>query len=320
MLETGLFELNAVGAISAHGSFRAAATELGISPSALSHAIAGLEARLGVRLINRTTRSVALSEAGERFLARVGPALQEIAGAIEDVNAFRDTPTATLRINLKERAAHQIMRPVVATYLRRYPDMNVELVIEGRPIDIVAEGFDAGIRLAESVPQDMVAVPCGPDSRFIVVGAPGYLERMPALRSPTDLLAHSCIRRRLSGGKLYRWEFEKRGEAMSLDVPGRLTLDNDFLMVDAALEGLGLAFLSDFWVSEHLAAGTLKAVLEDWTPPFPGLRLYYPPHRHMTAGLRAFVDLLREERKSLLSGKTATRAGAGKARANKGQS
>ena len=164
MLETGLFELNAVGAISAHRSFRAAAVELGVSPSALSHAIAGLEARLGVRLINRTTRSVALSEAGERFLARVNPALQEIARAVEDVNAFRDTPTGTLRINLKERAAHQILRPVVATYLRRYPDMNVELVIEGRPVDIVAEGYDAGVRLAEAVPQDMVAVPCGPDS------------------------------------------------------------------------------------------------------------------------------------------------------------
>ena len=144
----------------------------------------------------------------------------------------------------------------------------------------------------------MVAVPCGPDSRFIVVGAPAYLESAPALRSPADLLAHSCIRRRLSGGKLYRWEFEKRGEEMSLDVPGRLTLDNDLLMVEAAVEGLGLAFLSDFWVTGHLAAGTLKAVLQDWTPPFPGLRLYYPPHRHMTAGLRAFIDLLREETRS----------------------
>lgn len=315
MLDTGLFELNAVGAISTHRSFRAAAAELGISPSALSHAIAGLEARLGVRLINRTTRSVALSEAGERFLARVSPALQEIAGAIEDVNAFRDTPTGTLRINLKERAAHQILRPVVAKYLRSYPDMNVELVIESRPIDIVAEGFDAGVRLAESVPQDMVAVPCGPDTRFVVVGAPAYLDHAPALHSPADLLAHPCIRRRLPGGKLYRWEFEKRGEEISLDVPGRLTLDNDLLMVEAAVEGLGLAFLSDFWVTQHLADGTLRAVLDDWTPAFPGLRLYYPRHRHMTAGLRAFVDLLREQRKSSPSEKTASRSGAGNSRA-----
>jgi DNA-binding transcriptional LysR family regulator len=305
MLQTGLFELNAVAAISSHRSFRAAATQLGISPSALSHAIAGLEKRLGVRLINRTTRSVALSEAGERFLARVNPALREIAGALEDVNAFRDTPTGTLRINLKERAAHQILRPVVAKFLRRYPDMNVELTLEGRPIDIVAEGFDAGIRLAESVPQDMIAVPCGPDSRFIVVGAPGYFARASVPRSPSDLLRHECIRRKMPSGKLYRWEFERRDEAVALDVPGRLTLDNDSLMVEAAVEGLGLAFVSDFWVTEHLAAGMLQAVLEDWTPPFPGLRLYYPGHRHMTAGLRAFVELLREERKSAAKTKAA---------------
>jgi DNA-binding transcriptional LysR family regulator len=310
MLHTGLFELNAVAAISAHRSFRAAATELGISPSALSHAIAGLEKRLGVRLINRTTRSVSLSEAGEHFLARVSPALREIAGAMEDVNEFRDTPTGTLRINLKERAAHQILRPVVANFLRRYPDMNVELALEGRPIDIVAEGFDAGVRLAESVPQDMVAIPCGPDSRFIVVGAPAYFERASVPRSPSDLLDHECIRRRMPGGKLYRWEFEKRGEEMAVDVPGRLTLDDDILMVEAAVEGLGLAFVSDFWVKGHLAAGNLKTVLEDWTPPFPGLRLYYPGHRHMTAGLRAFVDMLREERKSAAKSKAAARAGA----------
>jgi DNA-binding transcriptional LysR family regulator len=310
MLHTGLFELNAVAAISAHRSFRAAAVELGISPSALSHAVAGLEKRLGVRLINRTTRSVALSEAGERFLARVSPALHEIAGAMEDVNEFRDTPAGTLRINLKERAAHQILRPVVAKFLRRYPDMKVELTLEGRPIDIVAEGFDAGIRLAESVPQDMIAIPVGPDSRFIVVGAPEYFAHSPAPKSPADLLGHECIRRRLPGGKLYRWEFERRGEEMAVEVPGRLTLDNDSLMVEAALEGLGLAFVSDFWVSEYLAAGKLRAVLEDWTPPFPGLCLYYPGHRHMTAGLRAFVDLLRQERKSSARGKAAARPAA----------
>src|ERR1700760_1053935 len=307
MIETGLFELNAVAAISAHRSFRAAATELGISPSALSHAIAGLEKRLGVRLINRTTRSVALSEAGERFLARVNPALREIAGAMEDVNAFRDTPAGNLRINAKERAAYQILRPVVAKYLRRYPDMQVELTMEGRTIDIVAEGFDAGIRLAESVPQDMVAIPCGPDSRFIVVGAPAYFDRAQVPRSPADLLAHECIRRRMPSGNLYRWEFERRGEEIALDVPGRLTLDNDSLMVEAAVEGLGLAFVSDFWVTDQLAAGTLRAVLEDWTPPFPGLRLYYPGHRHMTAGLRAFVDLIREQQKSAAA-RTGSRA------------
>lgn len=295
MLDAGLFELNAIAAIAAHRSFRAAATQLGISPSALSHAVAVLERRLGVRLINRTTRSVSLSAAGERFLARVSPALREIAGAMEDVNVFRDTPAGTLRISLKERAAHQILRPVVAKFLRRYPDMQVELTMEGRNIDIVAEGFDAGIRLAEALPQDMVAIPCGPESRFVVVGAPCYFERISIPRAPSDLLAHECIRRRMPGGKLYRWEFEKRGEEVVLDVPGRLTLDSDALMIEAALDGFGVAFVSDWWVAGHLADGRLQAVLEDWTPPFPGLHFYYPRHRHMTAGLRAFIDLLREE-------------------------
>jgi DNA-binding transcriptional LysR family regulator len=178
---------------------------------------------------------VSLSEAGERFLARVGPALSEIAGALEDVNEFRDTPAGTLRIDLMERAAHHILRPVVAKFLRCHPDINVELTLDGRAIDIVAEGFDAGIRLAEAVPQDMIAIPCGPDTRFIVVGAPGYLARAPVPRTPSDLLSHECIRRRLASGKLYRWEFEKRGEPMTVDVPGRLTLDNDRLMVEAAV-------------------------------------------------------------------------------------
>src|SRR5580704_2107900 len=196
MQDTGLFELNAVAAISARRSFRAAATELGISPSALSHAIAGLEKRLGVRLINRTTRSVSLSEAGQRFLARVSPALREIAGALEDVNEFRDTPTGTLRINLKERAAHQILRPIVAKFLRRYPDMNVELALEGRHIHIVGEGFDAGVRLDDYVQQDTIAIPCGPGSRFIVVGAPDYFARASVPGLPSDLLKHECIRRR----------------------------------------------------------------------------------------------------------------------------
>jgi DNA-binding transcriptional LysR family regulator len=309
MIQPGLFELNAVAAISAHRSFRAAATELGISPSALSHAIAALEKRLGVRLINRTTRSVSLSEAGERFLSRISPALREIAGALEDVNEFRDTPAGTLRINLKERAAYQILRPVVAKFLRRYPDMNVELIMEGRHIDIVAEAFDAGIRLAEAVPQDMVAIPCGPDSRFIVVGSPDYFARASLPKSPSDLLRHECIRRRLPGGRLYHWEFEKRGEEIALDVQGRLTLDHDGLMVEATVEGLGLAFVSEFWVTEHLAAGSLRAVLEDWTPPFPGLRLYYPRHRHMTAGLRVFVELLREEGRRVARGKTTNERG-----------
>ena len=293
MLQTGLFELNAVAAISAHRSFRAAATELGISPSALSHAITGLEKRLGVRLINRTTRSVSLSEAGERFLARVSPALREIAGALEDVNEFRDTPTGTLRINLKERAAHQILRPIVAKFLRRYPDMSVELALEGRHIDIVAEGFDAGVRLAESVPQDMVAIPCGPDSRFIVVGAPDYFARASVPRSPSDLLNHECIRRRMPGGKLYRWEFARNAEEFAIDTPGALTLDHNGLMVEAAEAGLGIAFVPEPFARQALEEGRLVALLAEWSPAIPGLCLYYPGHRHVPPALRAFIEELR---------------------------
>ncbi len=290
----GLLELNAVAAVATHRNFRRAAAELGLSPSALSHAIATLERRLGVRLINRTTRSVALSEAGERFLARVRPALHEIAGAMEAVNEFRDRPAGLLRLNASERAARHVLTPVVAEFLRRYPDMRVELAAENRLADIVAEGFDAGIRIAESVPRDMIAVPCGPDARFVVAGSPAYFTAHPKPAVPADLFGHNCIRRRMANGVLFRWEFERRGEETALDVPGSLTLSNDALMVEAALAAIGLIHLHESWVEEHVAAGRLELVLEDWTPAYPDLRLFYPANRHMPAGLRAFVDVVRE--------------------------
>jgi DNA-binding transcriptional LysR family regulator len=292
-MSPGLFELNAVAAIAGHKSFRRAAAELGISPSALSHAVAMLEQRMGVRLFNRTTRSVSLSEAGERFLARVAPALQEISQAMEAANEFRDTPTGTLRINASERGCRQVFSALLA-FLKRYPEMRVELVSEGRLIDIVAEGFDAGIRLAEAVPQDMIAVPCGPDMRFLVVCSPNYFGDRPRPLVPDDLKSHNCIRRRMGSGALYRWEFEKRGEEVVIDVSGTLTLNNDALMVQAALDGAGLAYVGEWAVAEEIAAGRLLTVLDDWTPPFPGLRLYYPGHRLVPAGLRAFITVLRE--------------------------
>jgi DNA-binding transcriptional LysR family regulator len=294
MRRAGLFELNAVVALAGHSSFRRAAVELGMSTSALSHAIATLEQRLGVRLFNRTTRSVSLSAAGEQFLARVRPALREIDAAVEAVNQFRDTPAGTLRINTSEGAARQILAPMVVEFLKRYPDMQLDLVTEGRLVDIVAEGFDAGIRLADLVPQDMIAVPCGPPQRFAVVGAPGYFEGRPRPVTPADLAGHVCIRSRLPSGTLFRWEFEKRGEELALDVQGPLTLDNHNLMIDAALAGVGLIWTSEWPVAPHIAAGRLIRVLEDWTPPYPGLRLYYSGHRHVPAGLRAFIDVVRE--------------------------
>jgi DNA-binding transcriptional LysR family regulator len=225
----------------------------------------------------------------------VRPALRQIADAIDTVNDFRDKPAGTLRINTSAAAARHIFEPLVLPFVARYPDMKVDIVTEGRLVDIVASGFDAGIRLKESVPQDMVAVPCSGPLRFRVVGAPAYFKRRPRPRSPADLsAAHVCIRRRMPSGDLLRWEFEKNAEAVTVDVPGALTLDADELMVAAALRGVGLAWVNEWSVVDLLAKGKLLSVLDDWSPRFPGLCLYYPPHRHVSAGLRAFVAMLRE--------------------------
>ncbi len=293
MHKSGLVELDAVLAVARRGSFRAAAAELGMSTSALSNAVAGLEARVGVRLFNRTTRSVALSEAGERFVAQVAPAMSEIRDAMEAATSLRTTPAGTLRINTSAGAARMI-GPIVHEYVRRYPDMHVDIVTEGKLIDIVADGFDAGVRLAEQVPRDMVSVPMGPELGMAVVGTPEYFAAHPKPRTPADLAAHACIRMRLPSGALYRWEFQKHGEAVSVDVDGPLTLDDMPATHDAVRAGLALGLLSLWHVREDIAGGRLVRVLEDWTPPFPGICLYYPSRRHAPAGLRAFVELIHE--------------------------
>jgi DNA-binding transcriptional LysR family regulator len=293
MKTPGLSELEGVLAVARHRSFRAAATELGVSTSALSHAVAALEARIGVRLFNRTTRSVSLSEAGAQFVDSVAPALSTIRVAIEQAGSYRDTPAGTLRINASAGAARQVM-PLLLDYLRRYPEMKLDLVTEGRMIDIVVEGFDAGIRLAESVPQDMIAVPFKEPQRFAVVGSPAYFADHPKPRTPDDLRAHRCIRLRMPSGRIYHWEFERRGQASSVDVQGMLTLDEPLLVMQAAREGFGLAYMTEWNVAADLKAGTLQRVLEEWTPPFDGLCLYYPGRRHVPAGLRALIELIRE--------------------------
>ena len=292
-----LIELEAAVAVAQRRSFRAAAVELGLSSTALSQTVAELEARLGVRLFNRTTRSVSPTPAGEQFVAQVAPALSAIRDAADAVNQHRATPAGMLRLNTSTGAARRILRPIVFEYLNRYPEMSVEITTEAKLIDIVREGFDAGFRLAEQLPADMIAVPLGRDERLVVVGSPGYLSGRPLPTAPPDLAAHDCIRMRLSSGTVYRWEFEKGGEELLVDVSGRLTLDDSALIREAALAGYGLAYMSEWDVADDLRDGRLLQLLADWTPPFPGVCLYYPGRRHVPAGLRAFIDLIQERRR-----------------------
>ena len=299
MSRPSLVELDAVIAVARRGAFRAAALELGISTSALSHAVAGLEARLGVRLFNRTTRSVSLTAAGEQFVAEIAPALVQIRDAMDGVNAHRATPSGVLRLNTAIGAARMILAPLILEYLRRYPEMSVDLVTEGRLIDIVGEGFDAGVRIAEAVPRDMIAVPIGGPPvggqlRSVIVGAPAYFAGRSLPQTPGDLLSHQCVRTRMASGALYRWEFERRGERVEVDVKGALTLDESGLMLEAVRAGAGIGYLSEWSVAADLAAGRLLQALDDWTPAYPGLCLYYPGRRHVPAGLRAFIGLIRE--------------------------
>jgi DNA-binding transcriptional LysR family regulator len=294
MQRTDLSDLAAFVAVAKHRSFRRAAVELRVSPSALSHAIRGVEERLGIRLLNRTTRSVAPSEAGERLLARLRPALLDIADAVEDVNAFRDTPTGTLRLNVPRPAAHLLLAPVMARFLRANPQMHLEIVADDGLVDIVSAGFDAGIRLGESLERDMIAVAIGPLQRFAIVGSPAYFDGREKPRTPADLRDHACIRYRFPSGVLYRWKFEKRGRALEVDVDGPLTLGEPELMARAALDGVGLALAFEGYVEAPIAAGRLVRVLADWCPTFPGFHLYYPSRRQVPAGLRAFIEMVRE--------------------------
>jgi len=289
MADLGLNDLKALAAVAAHRSFRAAALDLGLSPSALSHTVASLERRLGVRLFNRTTRSVSVTEAGEAFLARVQPALRELEDAVETVNRYRQTPAGLLRLNTSEGGAMRVL-PILLDFLQAYPDMRVDVVCEGRMVDIVAGGFDAGLRIAEAVPQEMVSIALGLDEEFAVVGAPDYVSAHGLPQNPADLFEHECIRTRLPSGTIYRWEFERSGEAIRLDVPGRLTLGTHDLGLQAARAGAGLAYVNRRSAEADLATGRLVRVLADWTPPFAGICLYYPRQRLPSAGLRAFID------------------------------
>lgn len=289
-----LAELHGFAAVARLRSFRRAATELNISPSALSHTLRGLETRLGIRLLNRTTRSVAPSQAGERLLARLAPALQEIDAALEEINDFRDTPQGTLRLNAPRAAAEYVLAPLAARFLQENPGMRLEIVADDNLVDIVAEGFDAGVRFGERLAQDMVAVPLGPAQRFVVVASPAYLAEHGAPRHPQQLAGYRCIRIRFPNGTLYRWEFARGGEKLEVEVDGPLDLGDMPLMVRAAEDGVGLAYVYEQAAAAGIAAGRLVTVLDDWRPAEPGFFLYYPSRRLIPAGLRAFIDLLRK--------------------------
>ena len=294
MVRPSLNDLASFAAVASHQSFRRAADIMGVSRSALSHAIIGLEAKLDVRLFNRTTRSVSLTQAGARLLARLDPVLQELDQALDTLSEERGTPSGTLRINANKSGARILLAEVVPRFLDLYPDVELDLVSEGRLVDIVEQGFDAGIRLLETVPKDMVAVKFGGDVRFIAVAAPSYLDGKASPHTPDDLYVHCCVRQRLPSGKRYRWEFSKRGAEVAIDVPGNLTLDDNDLLVQAAVDGRGIAYVPDYFARPFLASGQLVVVLDEWCPPTPGLALYYPRSRHVPSPLRAFIDLLRE--------------------------
>lgn len=303
MKRHGLVELDAVLAIARRGSFRAAALDLEMSTTALSNAVSKLERQLGVRLLNRTTRSVSLTDAGRGFVGRVGPALQDIHDAMDAARSQQENPSGTLRINAFATAAREILSPLILKFLKLYPQVHIDLVTEGRLVDVVAEGFDFGVRARDLVPSDMIAVPLGPARRNVVVGSPAYFQAHGKPLVPPDLLHQSCLRIRLPNGAPYRWQFEKNGQPTQIDVAGPITLDEASLSRIALLEGAGIGYVMESDVRDDLDAGRLEMVLEDWTPQLAPLALYYPGRRHPSAAFKAFIDLARAFSKEAGKGK-----------------
>jgi DNA-binding transcriptional LysR family regulator len=294
MMRPLISDLEAVLAIARLGSFRAAALDLSMSTTALSTAIAKLEQRLGVRLFNRTTRSVALTDAGLSFVARVGPAITEIQAAVEAVQALQDTPSGVLRINAFASAAREVMAPLILPFLREHPLVQVDLVTEGKLVDIVAGGFDLGLRPADLVPSDMIAIPLRLSRENAVVASPEFLQTHGTPKVPADLYRFRCIRARLPNNALFRWRFEKGGTSVQIDVQGALTLDEASLVRIAAREGLGLGYVMEAEAREDIASGRLVRVLQDWTPGLAPLAFYYPGRKNPTAAFRAFIAAARD--------------------------
>ncbi|GJD53775.1 HTH-type transcriptional regulator PgrR [Methylobacterium crusticola] len=295
-----LGDLSAFVAVAQAGGFRDGARATGVSASGLSEAVRRLEARLGVRLLHRTTRSVAPTEAGARLLERLTPALGEVAAALDVVNGFRDRPAGTLRLNVPVSAARLVLPGIVPAFLAAYPDIRLDVVAEDSFVDVLAAGCDAGIRYDERLEQDMIAVPIGPrEQRFATAASPAYLARRGRPGHPRDLLGHACIRGRFASGAMTAWEFERDGESVRVDPSGPLVVrvgGATDLAVDAAVAGVGLVTLFEDWLRPHLDSGALEPVLEPWWPRFPGPFLYYPGRRHLPAPLRAFVDFVGRHR------------------------
>jgi DNA-binding transcriptional LysR family regulator len=294
MMRHSLIELDAVLAVARHRSFRAAAVDLGMSTTALSNSIGKLERQLGVRLFNRTTRSVSLTDAGRRFVDQIGPALSDIHGAMDVARSQQATPSGVLRINAFATAAREILASLLLEFLRRYPQVSIDLVTEGRLVDVVADGFDFGIRSRDLVPTDMIAIPLGAPRRNVVVASPAYLEAYGEPQTPGDLARHACIAIRLPNGAPYRWHFEKDGRPLQIDVAGPITLDEPSLTRITVLEGAAIGYMMEADAREDIAAGRLVPVLADWMPLLAPLCLYYAGRKNPSAAFRALVELARE--------------------------
>jgi DNA-binding transcriptional LysR family regulator len=293
-VKENLNDLAAFVSVAREGSFTRAAAQLGVSQSALSQTIRGLEERLGLRLLTRTTRRVAPTDAGERLLAAVGPRLEGIEADLDALSALRDKPSGTIRITASEHAADSILLPKLVALLPAYPDIKVEINTDYRMVDIVEQRFDAGVRLGEQVAKDMIAVRVGPDVRMAVVGAPAYFARRPVPKKPQDLMEHDCINVRLpTHGGLLPWDFRKGRQELNVRVEGTLVFNGFPQILKAALAGMGLAFTLEEVVEQHIAEGRLVRVLDDWCAPFPGYHLYYPSRRQTSPAFALVVDALR---------------------------
>jgi DNA-binding transcriptional LysR family regulator len=296
MVRENINDLIAFIAVAREQSFTRAAAQLGVSQSALSHTVRSLEERLGLRLLTRTTRSVAPTQAGERLLRTIGPRLEEIEAELEALSELREKPAGTIRIIAGDHAAETILWPKLAKFLPNYPDIKIEITLDYGLTDIVAQRYDAGVRLGEQVAKDMIAVRIGPDIRFAVIGAPSYFATRPAPVTPQDLVGHTCINLRLrlpTLGGLYAWEFEQDGRELNVRVDGQLVFNGIFQVLKAALDGFGLAYVPEDLAQPHLAAGRLTRVLEDWSQPWSGYHLYYPSRRQPSAAFALLVDALR---------------------------